>query len=206
MIKAIVFDYGGVIKINDSDLISDICNYLKINKKDFEKEYFAVNHLINIGGKSFEEFTLLLVSKFNKSKKTKNYILKLLKENKSKYHLNNELIDLIKYLKNKNYKIGLLSNNSLELKQELINDKIYELFDQIIISAKVGYQKPQPEIFEILFSKLKMKPNEVIFVDDTPKSLEGADKIGYVPILFTNNKQLRADLSSILNLKLTQPR
>lgn len=125
-----------------------------------------------------------------------------MKENKGKYKLNYELIDIIKYLRDKNYKIALLSNNSSELRQKLSNDNILELFDEIVISSEVGCQKPQPEIFDILFSKLNLKANEVIFIDDTLRSLEGAEKIGYIPILYKDNDSLKSDLSSILQITL----
>jgi HAD superfamily hydrolase (TIGR01509 family) len=198
MIKAIVFDYGGVIKINSSDLIADICDYLKINKEDWRREYFAVNHLFNVENKSFEEVFLLVVSKFDNSEETKKYILNLLKDNKGKYYLNDELISIIKDLKSRDYIIALLSNNSIGLREKLTEEGITDLFDQIIVSAEVGYQKPQPEIFQILFNKLGLMPEEVVFIDDSTRSLEGADKIGYVPILYKNNEIFKSELSIIL--------
>lgn len=202
MIKALAFDYGGVIKINDRDLFSDIAKYLNITREDFSKEYFSLNHLFNTQDKSYEEVITLIISKFNDSKEAKDYILNLMKENHSKYHLNNELIDIIKDLKKKDYKIALLSNNSIKLKEKLVEDGISDIFNVVVISAEVGCQKPQPEIFDILFNKLEMKPNEVIFIDDTFKSLEGADKIGYIPVLFKDNESLRLELSDILGVNI----
>jgi epoxide hydrolase-like predicted phosphatase len=202
MIKALAFDYGGVIKINDTDLISDICKYLNIDKEDWHKEYFKINHLANTQNVSFEDIFTMVTSKFNESNEAKNHILDLMKSNEGKYHLNDELIDTIKDVKNKGYKIVLLSNNSIELRQKLKDDRIIDLFDEIIISAEVGCQKPQPEIFDIMFNKLEMKPNEVVFIDDTLKSLEGADKIGYIPVLFKDNKSLKLELSDKLGINI----
>lgn len=202
MIKLIAFDYGGVIKISERNLSSDICDYLKIDKEDWKKEYFLVNHLANVKNISFSEVFILVASKFDNSDETRKYILDLLENNKNKWHLNDELIDIVKNLKRKNYKIALLSNNSTELRQKLIENEIIDLFDEIIISAEVGFQKPQPEIFDILFKRLEANPSEVIFVDDTPRSLENADKIGYIPILFKDNKSLKSELSSILDINI----
>jgi len=197
MIKAVAFDYGGVIKINDSDLFSDIAKYLNITKEEFSKEYFALNHLFNTQERSYEDVITLIISKFNDSSEAKDYILNLMKENHAKYHLNDELIDFIRELKNKNYKIALLSNNSSKLREKLLKDGISDLFDEIIISAEVGCQKPQPEIFDVLFKKLKLEPNEVVFIDDTEKSLEGSEKIGYTPIIFSANLKLKEDLEKL---------
>lgn len=201
MIKAIVFDYGGVIKINDSDLFNDIAQYLNITREELSREYFSLNHLFNTQERSYEDVMRLVISKFNDSKEANDYILNLMKENHSKYHLNDELIDIIKDLKKRDYKIALLSNNSIKLKEILIQDDISDLFDVVVISAEVGYQKPQPEIFDILFKKLELEPKEVIFVDDTFKSLEKADKIGYTPVLYKNNESLKMELSNILSVK-----
>jgi len=69
--------------------------------------------------------------------------------------------------------------------------------DVLVISGEIGFQKPHKEAFQILFEKLKLQPEEVVFIDDTPRSLEKADEIGYIPILFKNNEQLKADLRSM---------
>jgi len=200
MIKAIAFDYGGVIKINEKDPISEIVDYLKISKEDWRKEYFSLNYLFNTNQKSYNEMILQVISKFTDKEEDKNYILNILNTNYNDSKLNTGLIEIIKSLKLQKFKIALLSNNSIDLRNILSSDGIIQLFDEIIISAEVGFQKPQPEIFKILFSKLNLNANEVMFVDDTPKSLEGARDIGYVPVLYTNNEELKLNLSSILKI------
>lgn len=202
MIKAIVFDYGGVIEKEDGDLIQKIADFLKITKEDWHKVYFSFNHLSNTGKKNWKEVLELVCKELGASGAQISTVHEIIIENKKTKKINWELIELIKDLKNKNYKIGLLSNNSTGLKQKLVNQNITHIFDEIIISAEYGYQKPQPEIFEIIFNKLNIKNNEMIFVDDTKRSLEGAEKIGYVPILYANNETLKFDLSNILNIKL----
>ena len=122
----------------------------------------------------------------------------IIEENTKTKKVNWELIEIIKDLKNKNYKIGLMSNNSTGLRQKLINQDIIDLFDIVIISGEVGFQKPSPEIFEILFNKLGVKNHELIFIDDTKQSLAGAEKIGYAPILFESNRKLKEELSEII--------
>jgi len=201
MIKAIVFDYGGVIKINDSDLIADICEYLNINKEDWLKEYFQINDLDSTQNVSFEDVFKMVTLKFNDEEEAQNHVLELMKSHKGKYHLNNELIDTIKEFRNKGYKTALLSNNSIELRNKLEDIGIINIFDEVIISAEVGFQKPEPKIFQILFDKLRVKPNEVVFIDDTPRSLGGAGDIGYIPVLFKDNESLKLELSNILEGK-----
>jgi epoxide hydrolase-like predicted phosphatase len=202
MIKAIVFDYGGVIELKDGDLIQEIADSLQITKKDWQKVYFSLNHLANTGKESWQEVLALVCKEFGASDAQISDVLGMIVENKKTKKIDLELVELIKDLKNKNYKIGLLSNNATGLRQKLIDQNIIDLFNEVIISAEFGFQKPQLEIFEIIFNKLGIKNNEMVFVDDTERSLEGADKIGYVPILYTNNETLKSELSNILGIKI----
>ncbi len=197
MIKAIAFDYGGVIEIKDGDIIQEIASYLQIAKSDWQNVYFTVNHLSNIGNMSWRETATLVAQKLGATDAQILHIQDLIKEDGKTRKVNLELVGIIENLRKNKYKIALLSNNVTELRQRLVNKNISSLFDEIIISAEVGHQKPSPEIFEILFKKLGVKNNEVAFIDDTEKSLEGAEKIGYIPLLFKTNKKLKEDLEKL---------
>jgi hypothetical protein len=52
MIKAIAFDYGGVVEIEEGDLIQEIADFLKITKEDWHRVYYSFNHLYNTGKNS----------------------------------------------------------------------------------------------------------------------------------------------------------
>lgn len=197
MIKAIAFDYGGVIELREGDLFKEIVQYLNVTRENWDRVYFSLNHLnmVKKGG----EVLALTAEKFHASDVQISYIKNLtIEHNKKDKKINKELLDIIKELKKKNYKIALLSNNSVELRQKLIDQNIIDLFDTIIISSEVGHQKPQPEIFEILFDKLGVHSNEVIFIDDTSQSLLNANDIGYIPLLYVNNEKLKKDLLNLL--------
>ena len=71
-----------------------------------------------------------------------------------------------------------------------------------MISNETGYQKPQPQIFKIIAEKLGVNTTELLFIDDTERSLEGAESIGYIPLLYTNNEKLKKDLSGVLSINL----
>ena len=198
MIKAIAFDYGGVIEIEEGDLIQEIADYLKITKEDWHKAYYSFNHLCNTGKSSWQEVLTLVCREFSASDDQINHVYEMIKQKKKTKKINLELVEIIKDLKNKNYKIALLSNNAVNLRQKLIDKNVIDLFDEVIISEEVGCQKPCPEIFEILFNKLGVKSNETIFIDNAEKSLEKAKEIGFVPILYVGNEKLKEELAVAL--------
>ncbi len=189
-IKAIVFDYGGVIEIRDGDLFKEITDYLGVDRKEFRNVYLTLNHLYNVEGREYKEILSMVAKKFNASDEQVAYICDLFDEMDKTWEVNNELVDLIKKLK-KNYKIGMLSNFSDGLRQIMDNQGTTDLFDAIVISYEVGYQKPDPKIFDILFDRLGVKSNEVVFIDDSLSSLRETENIGYIPILFTGNQDLK---------------
>ena len=202
MIKAIVFDYGGVLKINTEDSLGGLLNYLETTKEDWDREWFLGNKEANNNERPYEDYFLEVCLKFKNSEESKKHILESLEKNKGKHVVNTELVKIIKNLKNSGYKIGLLSNYGVELRDKLREDGIYDLFDTIIISAEVKQVKPDLEIFKILFANLNLSPSEVVFIDDTPKSLENSESIGYFPVLYKNNESFKAELGKILGINL----
>jgi putative hydrolase of the HAD superfamily len=197
MIKAIAFDYGGVIETIDGGLTLRIANLLGTTEEEWDKVYHSLIYLFHTNKLSWEEVATLVAKKFNASDIQIDHMQEMIKENRATRRINWALIDIIKDLKDRNYKICLLSNNYIKLRQELIDLKLIDLFDTVVISAEVGCYKPQPEIFHILFKKLSVKSDEVIFIDDSQSSLDSAEEIGYTPLLFVNNEQLRKDLEAI---------
>lgn len=125
-----------------------------------------------------------------------------IEDSKGKSHINTELIEMIKELKAKGYKTPLLSNNSSTLREKLAKHNISELFDEIIISGEVEVSKPDPKIFEVLFEKLRVEPEEVVFIDNSQDMFDVSEKIGYTPLLYKDNESLKSELSNILGIKI----
>ena len=108
--------------------------------------------------------------------------------------VNQELLAWFPILQNQGFKIGILSNVSAGAKKELEKKGMYAMVDAIVISGEIGFQKPDKEAFEVLFERLEVLPQETIFIDDSRTNLENAAAIGYHPILFKNNDQLKSSL------------
>ncbi|MES2224421.1 MAG: HAD-IA family hydrolase [Patescibacteria group bacterium] len=198
MIKAIAFDYGGVIEIKEGDLIQEIVDYLNISREDWENVYYTFNYLTNTGKNTWPEVAAMVAAKLEASDIQIARMQEIIQKSNANRKINSGLIGIMKDLKGKGYKIALLSNNGVALRNRLEDQGILDLFDAVIISAEVGYQKPSSEIFEILFTTLGVDSGEVVFIDDSKKSLEGAESIGYTPLLFTSNQKLEEDLLNVL--------
>lgn len=145
----------------------------------------------------WDQMILRIVSSFDNSEESKREVLSIIHDFRSKSKLNTELLALFPKIRRKNLTLAIFSNNTSALREELCSNRVLELIDDVVISGEIGFQKPSVESFDAIFSRLNVHSKEVVFIDDTPKSLETASAIGYTPILFKNNEQLRSDLHKL---------
>lgn len=110
---------------------------------------------------------------------------------------NLELFEYIKQLKSK-YKIGLLSNANHGVMQRKFSPEQLSLFDDVVVSAEVGLIKPYPEIYELAAKRLSVRPDECIFIDDSPTQVGGAMATGMQAIQYVNLEQMKTDLRKLL--------
>lgn len=196
-IKAVGFDFSGVIELYPPGrLLTTIADFFHIPLENFQTEYFKQNHLSNIKNQNFADVIVKVASNFSDDSQTEEKIKNIIKERQSKSRLNTELISWFSVLKQKNFKVGILSNYTTDLSEKLKKEGIYDLLDTVVVSSEIGFQKPDGEAFAVLFERLGVLPEETIFIDDASKSLEKAEEIGYHPILFKNNEQLKQDLQA----------
>jgi len=102
--------------------------------------------------------------------------------------LNYEIVGLIKELKSKGYKIGLITNGNKKIVDEFISmDDLYKLFDAVVISSEIGKLKPDPAFFEQMSKSLQLPLEEMVLVDDSRRTVEEARKIGMKSIHYNND-------------------
>ena len=84
-------------------------------------------------------------------------------------------------LKRKNYRLAIVSNFDYALTAYSLLDRfeITDLFEEIIISEEVGWRKPKDIIFQTAIGKMKIKPDEALFVGDNfDADVVGSKKVG----------------------------
>ena len=99
-------------------------------------------------------------------------------------------------LKNKGYKIGLLSNTEVKI-MEYYRQLNYDMIDVAVFSCAEGIAKPDDRIYHIMLNKLGVPAGETVFVDDKRENVTRAALIGMKAIFFKNYKQLKLQLNKI---------
>ena len=78
------------------------------------------------------------------------------------------------------YKTGCLTNNFGSADSEVSAEvaAVYELFDVVLESRTLGVRKPDPRLYELACSALDVQPEECVFLDDLGVNLKPARTIG----------------------------
>jgi epoxide hydrolase-like predicted phosphatase len=113
--------------------------------------------------------------------------------------LNHKLVALIRDLRAKGYPVALLSNESLQLESRLREYGIYDLFDHILISALMGMMKPDPTVYRVALQSVGAAPHEAVFVDDSLVNVRGAQPLGIHTILFRPELDLKAEITKLID-------
>ncbi len=200
MIKNIVFDIGAVlVGYNPND-------YAVKNNMSIDKLNKAHDILVHTkewreyldGNIENQEILDNLIK--NNPEFSDEYKLLILKENNE--HITYEIKENTKLLKelSNEYNIYLLSNITKETMESF--KEIYDFVKNTkggVYSYEAHIGKPNRKIYDLLFSKYNLNPNECIFIDDKLHNIEMANELGMIGIQYTNYNELVKKLGGKLN-------
>lgn len=201
MIRNIVFDMGKVLVGYDPMLV---CGHHIENTEDRERVCTAVFAspewvLLDMGVLPEEQAVKQMCSRLPERLRRS---AELCMRDWDQYNMwpVKEMEPLIRELKKRGFGIYLCSNASLRLLtcfQQVI--PATDCFDGMLFSAEVKCIKPQKEMYQHLFERFALKPEECFFIDDLPANIEGARACGMDGYCFADGAidKLKAVLAGI---------
>lgn len=97
-----------------------------------------------------------------------------------------DTLEIIKYLKNKDIKIGILTDVPYGMDKIFVKKDIFkfeDMIDCLLTSVEVGYRKPDPQGYKVLAQRLGLMPEQMIYVGNEEKDIIGAKMIGMRTVL-----------------------
>jgi 2-haloacid dehalogenase len=195
-IKAIIFDFGGVLlKWNPYKIFAP---YFPGDTKaidDFFKEINFVDWNARLdSGESFADAVATL-SKQHPQHTDAIHAFYDRWEDSIDGQID-ESIAILHVLKSRGYSMFGLSNWSAET-FPIVRKRydFFDLFDGILISGDVKLIKPDPAIFVKCLKMIGQPASECLFIDDSEANIKTAIRLGFDAIHFISPKQLKADLS-----------
>lgn len=183
MIKNIIFDIGNVI-LNFN--LNEVLEKFTSNKED---QQFILDNIINspewLGNALIDTG---YISRDNAIKivqdRTNHHKDKLIFDFWNTYNnfakVDIRVLDLIKKLKDNNYKIYLLSNINPYTYDFVEKSGLFSLVDGYVLSYKEHKVKPFISIYKTLFERYNLIPSESIFIDDNEKNIITGVSLGLI--------------------------
>ena len=195
-IKAIIFDaYGTLFDVNSAaeickDKIGDRWEPFANFWRTTQLEYTWLRSLMR-RHKDFWQITEDSLDKsmkaFSIDPKMKNELLNLY-TTLSSYK---EVPQTLKILKEKKFKLAILSNGTPSLLNQLIkSNNLDNLFDDLFSIEDVKIYKPDPKVYDIPIKKYQIEKNQVAFLSANTWDVSGGGNYGFNSIWVNRNKNI----------------
>ena len=192
--RAIVFDaYGTLFDVNSA---AEKCkNKLGSKWESFanfwrttQLEYTWLRSLM----KKHKDFWQITEDSLDKSMKVFNVDNNLKNELLNLYKILSpypEVKKVLKNLKERKFKLAILSNGTPELLNDLVKkNDLNNLFDDLFSIEEVQIYKPDPKVYDLPIKKYNIKPNEIVFLSANTWDVSGGGNYGYHSIWVNRNK------------------
>ena len=215
MIKAVFWDFGGVITTSPFDsfnIYEESQNLPKdlirtINSTNPDNNAWAKLERSEIDQEEFDSLFEVESRQFGHSIPGKQ-ILSLVKG-----QIRPKMVKAIREIKDKLIQ-GCLTNNiqsteDQELEKDNVgtaisgtNQEIMGLFDFVFESSKENVRKPDPDFYKLACQKGGVNPHEVIFLDDLGINLKPAKALGMKTIKVVKSKNALLELQTFLKFRI----
>ncbi len=184
MLKNVIFDIGGVLLFFNRDFLVD--TYYHGNEKALLMEkLFKDWELLDEDAISIEEYNKNVLS----SLPERLHAPALTVLNYWEYAMSYKkgIVDLVRFLKEKGYKLYILSNMTYHFIERDYKFPLLKEFDGIVYSAPIKLVKPDPEIYKYILNKFDLVGEECLFIDDLKPNLVEAQRFGIKTYQFNDD-------------------
>lgn len=198
MIRALLFDLWETLGTKNVGISKSLQSRFGIPKSDdFLHHYEQAVQLKKWD--SEEEMATNFLNEFQLpvSGESIQYIIELFRSGVEKATLFPGAEELLLSLKDKSYKLGLLSNTTVFESSVVQKLNLDRFFDSYTFSWQTGHLKPSQESFDAGLAKMNSKKEETVFVDDSQKNIIAAESFGIRGIRFESVEQLIQELHKL---------
>lgn len=201
MIKAVVFDIGGVLA---QDVWENLLPYIASKYSLDYDEVYKVGKLLwkefaCLQGNNYQALEKQYWQKFIESlwdKKPPSNISEEKFIHLTEHFINpvgGGMVELLEKLQSQKINLAICSNNNeFWFRRQWNKLELHRFFslNKVILSCRVGVQKPDFKMFRKVVKALGVEKSKCVFVDDRCKNIKCAEEFGMVGVLFEDVKQL----------------
>lgn len=191
MIKAVLFDYGGVLSPGGKSFRGSVAKVLEVRPEEV-----MTNELGNklwAGEIDPDQFFIELSRLHGKTITTEEFL-----DTSGILDRNNQVYGLVNKLRKQGIKTGILSNMYGSSADLLRAGGYYDGFEPIVLSYQEKLSKPDPAFYQIAIDKLGLPAHEILFIDDQERFLAPARQMGMHTIRAVSEDQIVADARALI--------
>lgn len=191
-IHAVFFDYGGVLAEEGfSNTLQALAREQRLNVNLAEEGMQAVyDSGFVLGQGSDSDFWALLRQRTGLKGSDKEQTQRVL----DGFRLRPGMLTLVRELRKRGFLVGLLSDQTEWLDRLDAKYGLYQEFDRLYISYRLGKGKQNPTLYDDVSRDLGLDPQQILFVDDNPGNIQRAASRGWQTILFRDEQTLYSEL------------
>ena len=195
MIRAVVFDYGGVLArspVPDDfrPVADEIGLTWEMYRRGFAQYRLAYDSDLLTCADMYRK-----IAANNGLSRTDDPCERLCRaDDESWLHPIPETLAWMKELKSAGYRIGILTNMATKFYDRCVSRVFAEhvaLADALVVSGKAGVSKPDARIYRMMEDRIGVSPEQILFFDDNPCNVEGAKSCGWNAVMFTSTADAR---------------
>jgi putative hydrolase of the HAD superfamily len=188
-IEAVVFDFGNVLTLAPLEHhTAELQRLCEMDRSTFDLQYRRQRPDYDRGTIDGGEYWSRIMS-FGGGVPTTEKIRALIEEDTAGWtRINEPVVAWAQSLQRKGVRTGILSNMPRDILERIVDRfQWIDAFETKIFSCDLGMIKPESEIYRACLDTLGLEGSKVLFLDDCPENVEGANQSGFNTVLFRNH-------------------
>lgn len=197
-IRAVAFDYGGVLAyFIDKESIKAMADLVGVDYTPFHTNMWKFRQELDSGEYDNTQYWSRVLAGCNAEVPRASLVETLVEMDlKGFSKMNTNMLAWVETLKKQGFITLIISNMAEPTYQSLVAPQpCMQYFDAAIISCIIGINKPDQRIFKHAIEHVRLDAAEILFLDDLPHNVTGAQEAGLHSLVFSNTDQLARDLA-----------
>jgi len=194
MIKSVIFDFDEMVHLEKGFFSDWIVKQYNLSEEALKEFFMNEYKLCRIGKLDTKHALKTYLPKFGWKNGVEEFIQCWIDYG----DIDKEMIILVNQLKEKGIKCILCTNNEIYRMNYCIEKhKLDVIFDNILLSAKLGFLKPEKQMLEKILEISKSEKDEILFCDDKDSFIEEANKFGFKTHKYKTIEEFKILLKSL---------
>ncbi len=197
-IRAVIFDFGEVLSYPPApQTITAMAELLHLTPEKFRDYYYAERYRYDRGELSAQQYWLA-VARDAGTQLSPEQIEWLRRTDVAMWsNINPQMLRWATQLRTEGLRTAVLSNMHADMAKAVRSEFTWIAdFHCVVLSAELGFAKPDPQIFHHCLTCLNAAGNEALFIDDKERNTRAAEELGIAGICANSPEAIREQLQA----------